>query len=405
MLRRAFPLWLVALFFAACMTACSSNGAVPAPGGAAGSGGTTGGGGGASVTGFKQPLLGLIDMQDISWHDTEGGEPTFTLANISQFTPGTFGGIVINATWDKMQPTQNGQLVTSQIDTALAAVQAYNTQNPAHQLGAKLRIYSSSSAPLWVQQLGGATPIPIQRNPGGCSSGNCPLTIGKFWDPSYIAAWQTFQAMVAAKYDSNPIVRAVAVTSCTSQTDEPFVPTTDKTSKANLIAAGYTDGAYQSCLSGAPADYKAWKTTLVDYSFNTFVSMQVGGTNPAFTANTMAACRNSLGAQCVLDNHDLMEPTNPNDSIVYSTMPTLSGPINFQTQAPRGMGCQWTATIARGIQLGASAIEIWPAFQGFTTLTSPNMISLASLFTNPIAVPAVPNPLPTANCVGFNPPS
>jgi hypothetical protein len=262
---------------------------------------------------------------------------------------------------------------------------------------------------MWAQSIDGA-PISIQRNAGGCQSGNCPLTIGRVWDPNYIAAWTSFQNAVAAKYDSNPLIRQVAVTSCTTQTDEPFVATSDKTSKQNIDAAGYTDGAYQTCLTGAASstgDYAAWKTTLIDYTFNTFQSMTVGsGTTPAFTQSAMTTCKNSWGAQCIVSNHALAEPLNSNDTIVYTTMGTLGATVNFQTQAPTGMGCQWTATIARGVQIGALSIEVWPQaqFKGYDSLTLANVQSLASIFTSPIAVPSVPNPLPSP-CSGFNPTS
>jgi hypothetical protein len=361
---------------------------------------------GATLT--KAPLAGLVDMQDIAWHDAEGGEPpVFTRQYVDDFA-GVFGGVVINATWDTMQPAQGAPMDTSRIDGALASIRAYNLRNPAHPLGAKLRIYAGSSAPLWAQQIGGA-PIAIQRNPGGCypAGSNCPLTVGRFWDPAYIAAWRAFQALVAANYDAEPLIRQVAVTSCTSQTDEPFVPTADKASKANLVAAGYTDAANQTCLANATADYAAWKRTPLDFTFNTYVRMGTpGGTDPAFTVTTMTACYANLGQRCIVDNHALSEPLNPADPMVYSTMQTLGAPVNFQTQAPRGFGCEWTATIARGIQLGALSIEVWPEqkYQGFDSLAAPQIASLAALFTNPIAVPAVPNPLP-ANCTGFNPTS
>lgn len=400
------------VFFFVLLAACTSAGSsVPAPGAGfaapAASAPAAGSGGGINpATGKKPPLQGLIDMQDIAWHDVQGGEPAFTIDDLNQTFTGLFGGVVINATWDVMQPAQGGALNTTQIDSALAQIQTYNANNPQHPLGVKLRIYAGSSAPMWAQSIDGP-PIPIQRNAGGCTSGNCPLTIGRVWDPNYIAAWTAFQTLVAAKYDSNPLIRQVAVTSCTTQTDEPFVATSDKASKTAIDAAGYTDGAYQTCLTGAASatgDYAAWKTTLIDYTFNTFTSMQVGGgVSNAFTQSIMTTCKNSLGAQCIVDNHALMEPLNPGDSIVYSTMQTLGTTVNFQTQAPVPMGCQWTATIARGVQVGAVSIEVWPEakFKGYDSLTSANVASLASIFTTPIAVPAVPNPLP-ASCSGFN---
>jgi hypothetical protein len=43
----------------------------------------------------KKPLAGLVDMQNIAWHNTEGLEPTLTMDNVNQF-PGVFGGVVIS---------------------------------------------------------------------------------------------------------------------------------------------------------------------------------------------------------------------------------------------------------------------------------------------------------------------
>ena len=90
------------------------------------------------ATAPKPPLAGLVDMQDISWHDTAGGEPSFTMANVDQF-PGVFGGIVINATWDSIEPTQGGGLDFSTINAALAQVGAYDAANSGAHLGTKLR--------------------------------------------------------------------------------------------------------------------------------------------------------------------------------------------------------------------------------------------------------------------------
>jgi hypothetical protein len=435
MFSRVYHLLFLVVTVAASVTACTSGSAVPSVGGSAGGGSTSGGaaagaGGGGAAGGMKQPILGLIDMQTITWHDTNPpavpvpggvGEPSFNINNVNQF-PGVFGGIVINATWDIMQPTPSSTPNTAQIDTALAAIATYNSQNTTHPISVKLRIYAGSNAPLWAKQLDGG-PINIQRNPGGCQSGNCPLTIGLFWATDYKNAWQQFQAAVAAKYDSVAIIKQVAVTSCTTQTDEPFVQTADQTSKANIQAAVDTwatangqgkvsiDTLYQSCLMNALQDYSAWKNTLIDYTFNTFTSMAIpsGGTNPGFTTTVMSNCGSTLGARCVLDNHALMEPISSADVPVYSTMQSLAPqgiPVNFQTQAPTGMGCQWTATIARGVKIGASAIEVWPdtQFKGFDSLSIPQVTSLAQIFINPIAVPAVPNPLPTS-CSGFNPTS
>jgi hypothetical protein len=336
--------------------------------------------------GPKTPLQGLIDMQTITWHNLADGGPTFNIANVDMF-PGLLGGIVINATWSALQPLQTGALDFNTVDSALAMVRTYNAANPSAPLGVKLRVYGGTNAPDWAKAINGG-PIGIVRNPAGCAKPPCNLTIGLYWTPEYIAAWRAFQVLLAARYDSEPLIRQVAVTSCASQTDEPFVPTNDTGSRANLIDAGLTDTAQQACLSGAIGDYAAWTNTLIDYTFNVYVKVGGGGTVPSFTTTVMDLCRTTLGSRCVLDNHALSDPPNSSDALVYSNMQDAGGPINFQTQSPVGFGCLWTGTIAQGVSYGASAIEVWPdsKFDGIDSLQTQQVAQLAGEFTTPIPV-------------------
>jgi hypothetical protein len=352
--------------------------------------------------GPKTPLLGLIDMQTITWHNFADGGPTFNIANADMF-PGLLGGIVINATWSALQPLQAGALDFTAIDSALALVRTYNAANPSAPLGVKLRVYGGTNAPDWAKAIGG--PINIVRNMAGCPNPPCNLTIGAYWTTGYIAAWRAFQTLLAARYDTEPLIHQVAVTSCASQTDEPFVSTSDTGSRANLMDAGLTDTAQQACLTGAIDDYGAWTNTLIDYTFNVYVKVGGGGTVPAFTTTVMDLCRSTLGPRCVLDNHALSYPPNPSDALVYSNMQsaTVKGPINFQTQAPNGFACEWTGTIAQGVAYGASAIEVWPdsKFSGIDTLQTSQVAQLASEFTTPIPVPPVPDAGVDGSCPGF----
>lgn len=401
---RLVAAWLSCLALVA-VTGCSSNGGGGGPGvgGAGGQGGAAGATGGAvgpSMPAVKVPIAGLIDMQNIAWHNGDGGQPTFTMTHVQQF-PGLFGGIVVNATWSAIQPSATGPLDFSAIDAALAQIRTYNAANPSAPLGVKLRVYAGTSTPDWAKQLDG-NPLALQRNPQGCaaSASPCPITVGLYWTADFIAAWRALQAALAARYDTEPLIRQVAVTSCAPQTDEPFVPSVGDANHAALLAAGYTDAAEQACLMGAIDDYAAWTYTLVDYTFNVFGSVS-GGADPAFTLSVMTACRARLGARCVLDNHALSAPLRAADMQVYEQIQTLGPPANFQTESPQGDGCQWIAPIAEGISLGAEAIEVWTdsKFQGTDSLAAEDMILLASEFTTPIAVPA-PNPQPTP-CSGF----
>ena len=82
-------------------------------------------------------------------------------------------------------------------------------------------------------------------------------------------------------------------------------------------------------------------------------------------------------------------------------MKAMKGVVNFQTEAPRGMGCRWRATIAEGALLGAVSIEVWPdaKYQGFLSLTESNVRELAAELTSPIGVPKA-EPI-EKDCTGF----
>ncbi|MGB6987529.1 MAG: hypothetical protein WBD74_16275 [Candidatus Aquilonibacter sp.] len=401
MKRTLVLLFLASLALIACNGGAPSNGNYPYPPIPSPSGP-----GSVTVSPPKVPIRGLIDMQDIAWHDTDNATPApFTTQYISGY-PGLFGGIVINETWADLQPTQGGTIVTTNIDNDLQAVQMYNNSSNVTQsspVSVKLRIYAGSNAPQWAKHLPGG-PVTIYRNPSGCNgqTDTCPLTLGPYWTTAYINAWRSFQAQVATKYDTNSLIVAVAVTSCAEQTDEPFVQSSGPISKANLQAAHLTDTFQESCLMGATTDYAAWVNTDIDFTFNEY-SKLTGGLDPSFTTSVMQQCRSVAGARCVLDNHALSTPIT-GDQTTYTAIQSMGGLINFQTQAPEGMGCIWPETITQGLILGARAIELWPEkkFQGFTTLTVPEVSQLQSLFYSPVPTSTpVPNPLPTP-CSGFN---
>jgi hypothetical protein len=351
------------------------------------------------------PLRGLIDMQDIAWHNADNGTPTFDPSYIAAY-PGLFGGIVVNATWAQMQPAHGGPVDFSYVDAALASVAAYNASSTVTQAAparVKLRMYAGSNAPAWAKALTGG-PVTIYRNPAGCQGqvDSCALTVGPYWTQPYIDAWRAFQAAVAARYDPNPLVAAVAVTSCAEQTDEPFVASSGPISKQNLKNAGLTDALQQSCLSGAMTDYAAWPNTDVDFTVNSYNKL-AGGVDTAFTESVMAQCRAAAGPRCVLDNHALQAPLT-SDLQIYADIRAMGAPINFQTQAPEAMGCLWPETITEGLMLGARAIEVWPEakYQGFTTLSISDVQTLKNLFFAPVPTTTpVPNPLPSP-CSGFN---
>jgi len=323
---------------------------------------------------MKPVIAGFIDMQNIAWHNSDDGSPSFTLDNVNRF-PGLFGGIVLNATWAEMQPLQRSLPQTARIDAALNQVREYNAAHPTARLGVKLRIFAGNQAPPWAKAIAGG-PLTIQRNPQGCPSGDCPITIGKVWDSRYIAAWRTFQRMVAARYDSVPLIRSVAITSCTMETDEPFVMPVQQP-----IPEGYTDTAGMACLRGAVNDYAAWQRTPIDFTINAFQDIQMGGSDPALSIAIMTECRRKLGPRCELGNHAFSSDMPLGNANIVAAIAAKGAPIHYQTVGPNSPDFKWTATVVAARHDHATALELWPEFGGFTTLTTTTMQKLKIRFS------------------------
>jgi hypothetical protein len=185
-------------------------------------------------------------------------------------------------------------------------------------------------------------------------------------------------AVGAARYDSVPLIRSVAVTSCTMETDEPFVMPVGQP-----LPTGYTDAKGQACLRGAVADYAAWRRTPVDFTFNTFLRIQQGGSDPNFSISVMKACRAKLGMRCELGNHAFAANMPKGNTQIVAAISARGAPIHYQTVGPKVPGFNWTTTIQAAQRYNATAIELWPdaQFGGFTTLTMPQMRKLRVLFS------------------------
>ncbi len=215
----------------------------------------------STSSGIKAAQRGLIDMGDITFHNTDGGVPSNDPQGDLGAFPGIFGGFVVNVTWAQLQSAQGGALTTAPVDSALAAVRQYNASNPAAPIGVTLRVWVGPGAPAWAKALDGG-PISLTRN-----NQSQTITVPHWWMPDYVAAWQDFQRKLAAQYDGEPLILQVSTTSCSAQTDEPFVGSQDP---SPLRAAGYTDALQESCLSNASLDYAPWVRTRVDFTFNQF---------------------------------------------------------------------------------------------------------------------------------------
>jgi hypothetical protein len=256
----------------------------------------------------------------------------------------------------------------------------------ARRLGVRLRVFAgcsggASDAPMWAMNLDGG---PITAT-GNYVNGPETCTIGRFWTSGYAAAWAQFQAQLAAKYDSEPLIQEVAVTSCTSFSGEPFflpqgpdnvVPPEAPPVQIVLPNNGYTDAQYQGCLMNAVADYSSWKTTRLEYTFLGFTGLS-GGNDIAFSERVMRGCRQLAGPRCILSGHDLDAQTPAVVLPVYALERKFGPNITFQSLYANPV--DFEGTLRKGISLGAGAIEVWP--KGFIAQSNATLASWAAMFT------------------------
>ena len=66
--------------------------------------------------------------------------------------------------------------------------------------------------------------------------------LGRWWTASYQAAWSTFEHAPAVRYDANPLIRGVQVTSWATTTEEPFITSGSATDRALMTADGPRPG-------------------------------------------------------------------------------------------------------------------------------------------------------------------
>ena len=355
----------------------------------------------------KQPIRGLIDLGQVSADNMH--EPPYNTIYFVCRRQSSISGIVVNDTWTDLQPGgANTPIDTKTIDAALQTIAAYN-QTQGRALGIRLRVWAGIDAPNWAKSIAGgpivicdldavpATPpasgITLPASPTPCPA-VAQRTLGAFWTSAYENAWRNVQLQLAKKYDDDPLVSEVSVSSCSSLTSEPFVQPEDAFSRDNLIRAGYTDARYQACLLNAiPGDYAvAWHKTIVDYSFNPFRSIDVTppATDLTFTERVMNACRKALHARCALLDEALAKftpPPSPQPSQTPSTaqsyyamwnyMESLGGEITFQTSSPPNLLAAWgsneggwSAAVGLAHQFGASSVELF-APKGNTPCTDP----------------------------------
>ena len=305
----------------------------------------------------KPILKGLVTQGAAS--QSAANPPANSFAELNAH-PGVYTAAVVDLFWSQLEPSQ-GVFDDSALTSALAKLAAYNTQYPTTPVTAKLRIFAGVGTPAWVIAATGGVTITDSQGHSG--------TGGKFWTTAYQGFWRGLQAHLAAAYDASAMVSEVAISSCSTITAEPFILPHDAATIVALMQAGYTDAQGRACLTNAPGDYAAWTRTPLDYTFNTFTTIDGGtpGTDTAFTIQVMDAFRAALGTRGVVANHGLQSPLGPGATSIYgefanlytqaqaATPPTVS-PLEFQTISPT---VDWPSAITLALTYHPTEIEVW----------------------------------------------
>jgi hypothetical protein len=336
--------------------------------------------GGSPVAEAKEikPLLkGLVSMEDARCLNANNNQcvPDNSMSDAYSM-PHILHGVVINVTWTQLEP-QPGKFTFRPIDEALENVARYNATFNTQPLRAILRVETGQMAPDWVKNMSGG-PVSILRR-----SNKVPITVPLFWTTDYRKAWRGLQNHLAARYDANPLIAQISNTSCSHESDEPYVNPVDSTSIIALYNAGYTNGKFLDCLLASIHDYDAWHVTRIDFTQNTFENIIVDTTNGEpqgrtappdldSTISVIKAFRAALGERrAIIGNHDLTDPPHPANVDLYKALQALGKPIEFQTGSPgvpgsggttTGEFADWNGTIKLGADIGATAIEVWPSF-------------------------------------------
>jgi hypothetical protein len=335
--------------------------------------------------GVKPVLSGLILMPNQAAYLHGLPFPTADPGVLGSDAP-AFAGTAVDVGWTQLEPAE-GRYDWAPLDASLAAVAAYNRVHPSSTLGVKLRVVGGYDAPVWATHTGGA-PLTIEDRTHGAAPG----VLGRWWTPGYQAAWSTFEHALAARYDSNPLIRTVQVTSCATTTEEPFITPGSATDRALMTAAGWTTAGEEACLSGAFAAYSGWHHTAIDFPVNTLAAVVDGqrSADTAFPTRIATECATSSargGPECIIDNHGLRDASasSPGSSWLFALVDQLyrqhpaTTEVGFQAFSPTaGEDC---AAVVEAVTHHASSVELWapsPVPTGFLGFRSVPLASLTA---------------------------
>jgi len=271
-------------------------------------------------------------------------------------------------TWSELQLTPGGAITANNpIDKAIADVRAWNSTNPTHPEGLKLRVEAGIHSPAWALNLGGQ--CYMVTDPTSGTSGCCP----RFWTAQFSAAYYQFEAEMAAKYDSVPEIREVVMAKNTTVYNESLIRQIQSPSTViALQRAGYsTPVDEQQQIQDIALLGSYWKHTHVAFAFNPYQTANPISEDEAFTQQLITSGRKALGTQLVLENNSLRQSFvsgHGTYQTMYAFMYQMGAPIGFQTATLAKVG-SIQAVVTYAVSMQASSIELPTGYMGQFTPT------------------------------------
>ncbi|MCL1039133.1 hypothetical protein L2750_18545 [Shewanella submarina] len=233
-------------------------------------------------------------------------------------------GIVVQAEWAHLQPTKNGPISSNNvIDQAIAAVEQWNSANPNHTLGIKLRVFSGIYSPAWVSEETGSFYAQYKNG----KEGELPF----YWkNKVFRPLWRDFQSKLAAKYDAESVVREVAVSGCMTHNAETMWRNPRDNSRDDgrknidiMIENGLTLAKDENCLQWQiRVAANKWPNTHIGMAYNMWKDYENGwAKKPAFVDSLMDYCLERAPGRCILGNNSLglndIGDENKTDDVTY----------------------------------------------------------------------------------------
>ncbi len=317
-----------------------------------------------TVISIKPQLTGNATRQ-ADWLDTNRIDLTY-MKNV--------GVIVLKVDWATLQPSQN-VIDTKYIDAWLSWAERFNKANKLN-VRFKLRIVPGVAAPDFVKKavgtfvlsgIGYETVAGLQDRDSNCV---------KFWEPVYMAYWDNFQRLLAARYDGNDLIAEVVNSATSTATGESLIRAVSNAGgglirKNSYLAAGYTiDKDYAAVLASIEVMAKYWHRTNVGMAITVWETIdgnRVGKDINRSKAIAEYLCK-TFGSRSVIGNNGLgtpgWEPGGEDYNLgqyFISLKQQYGASIYYQTAAPASIISSLNGVkgvLDLGLSMRASLVEL-----------------------------------------------